>query len=70
MAAAQSPDGHLRVRIAVVPVLLVVVLAALAGYLLLYQLTVYLETNELDRRIATLQHEAENLGHVSATSRG
>lgn len=57
------------VFIAFVPVLLVVVLAALAGWMLLYQLTVYLVTNELDRRVATLQGVAENLVHADLKSR-
>ena len=57
------------VFIAFVPVLLVVVLAALAGWMLLYQLTVYLVTNELDRRVATLQNVAENLAHSDLKSR-
>ena len=56
------------VFIAFVPVLLVVVLAALAGWMLLYQLTVYLVTNELDRRVATLQGVAENLVHADLKS--
>jgi sigma-B regulation protein RsbU (phosphoserine phosphatase) len=54
---------------AFVPVLLVVVLASLGGWLLLTQLTVYLVNNELDRRIATLQTMAENLGHADVKSR-
>jgi sigma-B regulation protein RsbU (phosphoserine phosphatase) len=57
------------VFIAVVPVLLVVVLAVLAGRMLFYQLTVYMVTNELDRRVATLQNVAENLAHAELKSR-
>jgi phosphoserine phosphatase RsbU/P len=57
------------VFIAVVPVLLVVILTALAGWMLLYQLTVYLVNNELDRRVGALQHEAENIARATAKSR-
>lgn len=52
-----------------VPVLLVLVLTALACWLLLAQVTVYLVTNELDHRIATLASIAQNLGHADAKSR-
>ncbi len=55
--------------IAVVPVLLVVILAALGAWLLSNQLTVYLVTSELDRRIATLQDAAENVGRADQKSR-
>jgi sigma-B regulation protein RsbU (phosphoserine phosphatase) len=55
--------------IAFVPVLLLVLLAGVGGYGLLNQLTVYLVTNELDHRIATLQNLAENLGHADPKSR-
>ena len=57
------------VFIAVVPVLLVLVLTALAAWMLLYQLTVYMVTSELDRRVAALRHEAENLARASVKSR-
>jgi sigma-B regulation protein RsbU (phosphoserine phosphatase) len=57
------------VFIAVVPVFLVLVLTTLAAWMLLYQLTVYMVTSELDRRVAALQHEAENLARASAKSR-
>ena len=55
--------------IAVVPVLLVVILVALGTWLLSNQLTVYLVTSELDRRIATLQEAAESVGRADQKSR-
>jgi len=57
------------VFIAVVPLLLLLTLAALGGQLLLRQLAVYMVTNELDRRIAILQNAAENIGHAEVKSR-
>jgi sigma-B regulation protein RsbU (phosphoserine phosphatase) len=55
--------------IAVVPLLLLLTLAALGGWLMLGQLAAYLVTNELDRRIVVLQHAAENIGHADVKAR-
>jgi sigma-B regulation protein RsbU (phosphoserine phosphatase) len=55
--------------IAVVPILLIVTLAALGGYLLLGQITVYLVTEELDRRIDTLHSAADGVMKVPLQSR-
>lgn len=55
--------------IAVVPLLLLLTLAALGGRLLLGQLAVYMVTNELDRRIAILENAAEDIGHADVKTR-
>ena len=55
--------------IAVMPVLLMLTLAAIGGQLLLRQLAAYLVTSELDRRIAILQSAAENIGNADLQSR-
>jgi sigma-B regulation protein RsbU (phosphoserine phosphatase) len=47
--------------IAVVPVLLIVTLSGLSMYLLLSQLAAYLASSELDRRVAALDHVAQQL---------
>ena len=43
------------VLIAVVPILLILTLAGLGGYMLAGQVAVYLVRSELDRRVASLQ---------------
>lgn len=47
--------------IAVLPILLVLTLVALGGYMLAGQVAVYLVRSELDRRVASLQSAAEDL---------
>jgi len=55
--------------IAVVPVLLVVTLAALSVYMLTSQLGVYVATHELERRIARLRSATEAIANDEPSSR-
>ncbi len=55
--------------IAIVPVLLVLILSGLSAWAILNQVTVYLVTSELDRRIAEVRSEAESIAQASEVYR-
>ncbi len=55
--------------IAVVPITLILGLAALSGYLLVQQMAVFLVTSELDRRIDVVATAAASVARVNARSR-
>ena len=51
--------------IAVAPIAMVVLLALLGGYSLVYQLAAYLVTSQLDRRTAILESAADAVAHLA-----
>ncbi|HZT36871.1 MAG TPA: SpoIIE family protein phosphatase [Bryobacteraceae bacterium] len=55
--------------IAVVPVTLIVTLAALSGWALTSQVAVFLVTSELDRRIKSLESATDSLARAAASER-
>lgn len=55
--------------IAVVPILLILALAGIGGYMLAQQVAVYLVRSELDRRISAMQSVTNVLSHADPTSR-
>jgi sigma-B regulation protein RsbU (phosphoserine phosphatase) len=55
--------------IALMPILLIAGLALTAGTLLVYQLAVYLETSELNRRIDQLQSAVESIARTDSAAR-
>ena len=57
------------VLIAVVPILLILMLAGLGTYMLAGQVAVYLVRSELDRRIASMQDAVDTLLHTNPTIR-
>ncbi len=57
------------VLIAVVPILLILILAGLGSYMLAGQVAVYLARSELDRRVASMQAATDTLLHTNPTIR-
>lgn len=57
------------VLIAVVPILLILILAGLGAYMLAGQVAVYLVRSEMERRVASLQSVAEVVIHVQPAAR-
>jgi sigma-B regulation protein RsbU (phosphoserine phosphatase) len=57
------------VLIAVVPILLILILAGLGSYMLAGQVAVYLARSELDRRVATMQAAVDSLAHTNPAIR-
>jgi phosphoserine phosphatase RsbU/P len=57
------------VLIAVVPILLILILAGLGSYMLAGQVAVYLARSELDRRVASMQDAADTLLHTNPAIR-
>jgi phosphoserine phosphatase RsbU/P len=56
--------------IAVAPIAMVVMLALLGGYSLVYQLAAYLVTSELERRTSILESAADAVAHLAPEIRG